>query len=116
MVVRSPRVSLGFTVGRTACSPSLAVARRDRELVRRVGAIIDPHVFFGVVGIIAVVIGVTVNIFPDAARKAVLKQPPLLSAQTAKRLYSRNLVRIAGIGLVVIGAAFIVQWVVSAGG
>lgn len=76
----------------------------------------NPHVFFGVVGIVAVVVGSIVNIFPDAARKAVLNQPPLLSRESAKRLYSRTLVRVVGIGQVIIGVAFIVQWVVSEAG
>lgn len=76
----------------------------------------NPHVFFGVVGIVAVVVGTIVNIFPDAARKAVLKQPSLLSKETANRLYSRNLVRTVGIGQVMIGVAFVIQWVVSEGG
>ncbi|WP_228549987.1 hypothetical protein, partial [Curtobacterium sp. VKM Ac-2887] len=81
-----------------------------------VGAIMNPHVFFGVIGIVAVVVGSIVNIFPDAARKAVLKQPSLLPKETVKWLYSRTLVRTVGIGQVIIGVAFIFQWVVSEAG
>lgn len=81
-----------------------------------VGAIMNPHVFFGVIGIVAVLVGSIVNIFPDAARKAVLNQPSLLPKETAKRLYSRTLVRTVGIGQVIIGVAFIIQWIVSEAG
>lgn len=71
----------------------------------------NPHVVFGVVGIIVVIIGSFLAFFPEMARSGILKQTFFLSRESQHRLYPRALVRFIGVGQLVVGVILIAQWV-----
>lgn len=71
------------------------------------------HIAIGVFGIVLIAVGSFLVCAPDVARAGILKQLRSFSREGAARVYTRALMCAIGIGQIVLGVAFVTQWVVS---